>query len=302
MKNTIIITMGALWLLFTACTKTPNGLETPIPKPDVNIIVQATDTPNVYRFINAQIGRTAKAYWDLGNSVQTTGDTAYGRYPFAGTYKISMTIFNGVTAVVDTVKVSFPKDNVALDSVYICLTGGADSTNGKNWVMDSTRKNTDGSFDFPVKILNTGSNTPKDYSNTGLYNSSWTFWLTGNKMVYDNKGYSLCHSSRLTEINTLWGTFNQTGTVGGDPYGTYAPKTLPQQSWTMSIRNGIHYIQMQGGAFVLFYRGCVEGIEYQISSINKNEMVLTHFETSPAARASAGWYEKYYLVRKGYVR
>ena len=300
MKHQIIFFTVALFL-FAACTKSNIDLEAPIPKKDVNIIVQATDTPNIYRFINAQIGRTATANWDLGNSVTATGDTVYGRYPFAGTYLVTLNVFNGITGVTDSVKVNFPKDNVSLDTVYTCLTGGYDSTNGKVWVIDSSRKNTDGSSALPVFILNSGSNTPKDYSGTGLYNSSWTFWLQGNKCVYDNKGYSLCHSSRLSEINSLWGTFNQTGTVGGDPYGTYVPKTSPQ-TWTMTIRNGIHYLQMQGGAFVLFYRGCAEGIEYQITSINKNEMVLTHFETSPASRASSGWNDKYYLVRNGYIR
>lgn len=300
MKRPILFTTLG-WLLLAACSKPGIDLEAPIPKKDINIIVQATDTLNVYRFINAQIGRTATANWDLGNSVTATGDTAYGRYPFAGTYTVTLTVFNGVTAVADTVKVSFPKDNVSLDTVYTCLTGGYDSTNGKTWVIDSARKNADGTPDLPIQIINSGSNTPKDYSGTGLYNSSWTFWLTGNKLLYDSKGYILCHSSRLAEINTLWGTFTQTGTVGGDPYGTYTPKSNPQ-SWTMTIRNGVHYLQMQGGGLVLFYRGCAEGIEYQVTSINANEMVLTHFETTPAARASAGWRDKYYLIRKGYKR
>ncbi|MFL9483478.1 PKD domain-containing protein [Chitinophagaceae bacterium LWZ2-11] len=300
MKSKILLFIGCL-VGIISCSKNNPSLETPIPKSDVNIIVQATDTANVYRFINAQIGKTATARWDLGNSVTATGDTVIGRYPFAGTYTVTLTVFNGITAVVDTIKVSFAKDNVGLDSVYTCLTGGYDSTNGKVWIMDTARKNADGTPDFPVKIINTGSNTPKDYSGTGLYNSTWTFWLQNNKLIYDNKGYAMCHSSRLTEINSLWGTFAQTGTQGGDPYGTYTPKSNPQ-SWTMTVRNGLHYLQFQGGAFVLFYRGCVEGIEYQVSAINKNEMVLTHFETSPAARASAGWSDKYYLIRKGYVR
>lgn len=301
MIKKLIIPTAVTAALFFSCKKSERTLEAPIPKENVNIIIQATDTQNVYRFINAQIGKTATAKWDLGNSVTATGDTVYGRYPFAGTYLVTLTIFNGITAVTDSAKVNFTQDNVSLDSVYTCLTGGYDSTGGKTWMLDSLAKNADGTPDFPVKIINTGSTTPKDYSGTGLYRSSWTFWLAGNKLVYDNKGFSLCHSSRLSEINTLWGNFVQTGTVGGDPYGTYVPKANPQ-SWTMTVRNGIHYIQMQGGAFVLFYRGCAEGIEYQITSINKNQMVLTHYETSPAPRASAGWREKYTLVRKGYIR
>ena len=298
MKKLIAI-LAALISLVYACKKPSYNLEEPISRKDVNIIIQATDTPNVYRFINGQIGKTATAKWDLGNSVTSTGDTAIGRYPFAGTYTVTLTIFNGITAIVDTAKVVFANDNVSLDSVYTCLAGTKDSVNGKTWVMDTTRKNADGTPDFPVKIINSSSNTPKDYSGTGLYNSTWTFWLANNKLVYDNKGYSLCHSTRLTEINNLWGSFVQKGTVGGDPYGTYTPKAAPQ-TWTMSIRNGVHYVQFQGGAFVLFYRGCAEGIEYQVTSINNNEMVLTHFETSPASRAAAGWLDKYYLVRKGY--
>jgi len=296
-QNILIVTV---LLILAACSKKTSGLETPIPKSDVNIIVQATDTPNVYRFINAQIGKTATARWDLGNSVTASGDTAIGRYPFAGTYNVILTVFNGVTAVADTVSVVFTKDNVSLDSVYTCLTGGYDSTNGKVWVIDSARKNADGTPDLPVKIINGSTTTPKDYTGTGLYNSSWTFWLQGNKCVYNNNGYSLCHTTRLSEINSVWGTFTQTGTVGGDPYGTYTPKSMPQQAWTMTIRNGIHYLQFQGGAFIMFYRGCSDVIEYQVTSINNNELLLTHYETSPASRA--GWSDKYYLIRKGFHR
>ncbi|MBN9296332.1 MAG: PKD domain-containing protein [Filimonas sp.] len=283
-----------------SCTKKTGALETPIPKEDVNIIVQETGEQNVYRFINARIGQTATARWDLGNGQTANGDTVIGKYPFKGDYTVSLTIFNGVTAVQKTTLLSLNKDNVNLDSVYVCLTGGPDSLNGKTWVIDSTRKNGDGSADLPVKIINGSTVTPKDYTNTGLYNSSWTFWLQGSKMTYKNNGYSLCHSSRIAEINSIWGAFTQTGTVGGDPYGTYTPKLSPQQTWTMSIKGGLHYIQMQGGAFIMFYRGCADVIEYQVSVINKNEMVLTHYETSPSGRA--GWSDKYYLVRKGYVR
>lgn len=297
MKN--IIVCIAVLIAFAACEKKSGTLEAPISKKDVNIIVQATDTPNVYRFINAQIGKTAAANWNLGNSSTAKGDTAYGRYPFAGTYLVTLTVFNGVTAVIDSVKVNFTKDNVSLDSVYTCLTGGYDSTAGKTWVIDSARKNADGTPDLPVKIINGSTTTPKDYTGTGLYNSTWTFWLQGNKLVYDNKGFSLCHSTRIAEINSLWGSFTQTTTVGGDPYGPYTPKSNPQ-TWTMTIRNGIHYIQFQGGAFVLFYRGCSDVIEYQVSVINNNEMVLTHAETSPSNRL--GWSDKYYLIRKGYSR
>lgn len=300
MKNSIFIFIGFMAIILS-CSKPAHNLEDPIPKQDVNIIIQATDTPNVYRFINAQIGKTAMAKWDLGNKETSTGDTAYGRYPLHGTYTVTLTVFNGITPVVDSVKVVFPNDNVSLDPVYTFLAGTLDSLNGKTWVMDTTRKNADGSPDFPVKILNSNSTTPKDYSGTGLYNSTWTFWLKDFKLVYDNKGYSLCHSSRLSEINSLWGSFAQTGTVGGDPYGAYTPKAVPQ-TWSMSIRNGVHYVQFNGGAFILFYRGCAEGIEYQITSINNDELVLTHYETSPANRAAAGWLDKYYLIRKGYKR
>ncbi|HYK55199.1 MAG TPA: hypothetical protein VEV15_01890 [Flavisolibacter sp.] len=302
MKTTIIFLCACLSLL--SCAK-KYALEDPIPADDVNIIVQETEVPNVYRFINSQIGKTAKADWDLGNGQNASGDTVIGKYPFKGNYTVSLTIFNGLKPVKKSTLLSLRNDNVNLDSVYVFLTGGADSVAGKTWVLDSLS-------DAHIKLINSGSTTPVNKlgkAGKGVYDDELIFKLNNREVIYNNHGTSYCHGGtidgitqfRFKELGALWGTATNPVADGGDLMINYTP-AQPVQRWTMSIRNGKHYLQLYDGAFFFFYRGGASGIEYEITSISKNEMVVTHYETEPTSRANALWRDVYLLIRKGYVR
>lgn len=299
-----IVTLLIGYCLLASCVKKA-ALEDPIPATDVNIIIQETNVSNVYRFINASIGKTATAYWDLGNNETARGDTVIGKYPFKGTYNVSLTVFNGITAVKKTSLLTVQQDNVSLDTFYIHLTGGPDSLAGKTWVLDSL---TNGH----IKLINSGSTTVINAlgkAGKGVYDDELTFRLTGKECVYNNHGTSYCHGGtidgvtqfRFKELGQLWGTASNPVADGGDLTINYTP-AQPTQHWTMSIRNGKHYLQLYDGAFFFFYRGCAALIEYEITSISKNEMVVTHYETEPASRANALWRDTYILLRKGYVR
>ena len=303
MKNYIISFLVCTTLF--ACTKKNTPLETPIPAGDVNIIVQETGEQNVYRFINAQIGRTASARWDLGNGQTATGDTVIGKYPFKGKYTVTLTVFNGITAVDKSVLVSFTADNINLDPVYVFLTGGAAAANGKTWVLDSLS-------DAHIKLINSGSTTLVNKlgkSGKGVYDDELTFKLGNKECMYDNHGTSYCHGGtidgvtqfRYKELGNLWGTTTGQTADGGDLMINYTP-AKPVQHWAMEIRGGKHYLKLYDGAFFFFYRGCASAIEYEITSISDNEMVVTHYETEPASRANALWRDVYLLIRKGYVR
>lgn len=303
MKN--IIKLACLLVVLAACKKQTSSLEDPIDASTVNIIVQATSTPNVYRFINAQIGKTAVAKWDLGNSSTATGDTVIGKYPFKGDYIVSLTVFNGITAVTKTVNLSLTNDNVDLDPVYGLLTGGATAASGKTWVLDSLS-------DGHVKLINSGSTTlwnKLTKTGKGVYDDALTFKLNNKEVVYKNNNGSYCHGGtidgiaqyRLKELNATWGITTGSTADGGDLIVNYTPNK-PVQRWTMEVRNGKHYLQLYDGAFFFFYRGQANVIEYEITSISENEMVVTHYENLPASRATALWRDVYLVIKKGYVR
>lgn len=291
-------------LICLSCTKKPS-LEDPIPSEEVNIIVQKTDTLNVYRFINAKIGKTATARWDLGNNQKAVGDTVIGRYPFKGNYTVTLSVFNGLTAVDKSVLVSFNQDNINLDPVYGFLTGGLTAAAGKTWVLDSLS-------DGHVKLINSNSTTPWNKltkSGKGVYDDELNFKLAGFECTYNNHSTSYVHGGtidgvtqfRFKELNANWGTATNPQADGGDLTINYTP-AKPVQKWTMEIRGGKHYLRLYDGAFFFFYRGCANIIEYEISSISENEMTVTHAETLPASRATAAWKDVYLLIRKGYVR
>ncbi|ADY53177.1 hypothetical protein Pedsa_2635 [Pseudopedobacter saltans DSM 12145] len=303
MKNIFLI-MAIVLFSASACKKSIS-LEDPIAEEDINIIVQETETPNVYRFINGQIGNTAKAKWNLGNSEEAVGDTVIGKYPFKGNYTVKLSVFNGIKIVDKSIQISFKNDNLDLDPVYGFLTGGPNATNGKTWVLDSL-------IDGHVKLVNNGSTTPWNKlakTNKGVYDDELTFKLAGKECLYKNNGNSYCHGGtidgvtqfRLKELNANWGTVTSSTADGGDLMINYTPKDAVQH-WEMEIRGGKHYLQLKGGAFFFFYRGISNVIEYEINSINENEMVVTHYETAPASRAASLWRDQYTLIRKGYQR
>lgn len=303
MKNIIYIIFAAL--LFGSCSKDIPVLEEPFSAIDLDIIVQKTEVQNVYRFINGKKGQTATAKWDLGNSEKAVGDTVLAKYPFKGDYNIVLTVFNGVTAVQKTVKLSLDQDNVSLDPVYNLLTGGTGAVNGKTWVLDSL-------VDGHVRLINSGSNTPWNKmarAGKGVYDDEMNFKLAGRECTYLNNNTSYVHGGtidgvtqyRLKELNSVWGTATNPKADGGDLTINYVPKKAVQ-SWSMEIRNGKHYLKLNDGAFFFFYRGCSNVIEYEITAISENEMTVTHYESIPASRASANWRDVYSLIVKGYKR
>ncbi len=303
MKNKLYIALMAI--LLGSCSKDTPSLTEPFAVDDVQIIVQKTDVQNVYRFINGKKGQTATAKWDLGNSEKAVGDTVIAKYPFKGDYTIALTVFNGVTAVQKTTKLSLDQDNVSLDPVYNLLTGGAAAANGKTWVLDSL-------VDGHVRLINSSSNTPWNKlarTNKGVYDDELNFKLNGRECTYINNNTSYVHGGtidgvtqfRLKELNAVWGVATNAKADGGDLTINYTPKS-PVQSWSMEIRNGKHYLKLNDGAFFFFYRGCSNVIEYEITAINENEMTVTHYETIPASRASANWRDVYSLIVKGYKR
>ena len=302
-KNIVLLICLMLGLL--ACEKSAPELEDPIPAGNVNIIVQETEVPNVYRFINAQIGKTATAKWDLGNSEKAVGDTVIAKYPFKGTYVVTLTVFNGVTAVDKTIKLSLTKDNVDLDPVNNLLTGGVATAAGKTWVLDSLSEG-------HVKLINSGSTTlwtKLTKTNKDVYDDEMNFKLTNKECIYTNHGRSYCHGGtidgiaqyRLKELNATWGTTTGSVADGGDLQIQYTP-SKPVQRWTMEIRNGKHDLKLYDGAFFFFYRGTSAAIEYEITAIDENELIVTHYEDLPASRAGSGWRDVYVLIRKGFIR
>lgn len=303
MKNLIYILLAAFFL--TSCSKETPSLGEPFSADGVEIIVQKTATQNVFRFINGKKGLSPSARWDLGNTETATGDTVIAKYPFKGNYAVTLTVFNGVTAVQKTINLSLDQDNVDLDPVYNLLTGGALAVSGKTWVLDSL---TDGH----VRLINNNSNTPWNKlakTGKGVYDDELNFKLEGRICTYLNNNTSYVHGGtidgitqfRFKELNTNWGMATNPKADGGDLTISYLPKK-PVQSWSMEIRNGKHYLKLNDGAFFFFYRGCSDVVEYEITTISENEMTVTHYETLPSSRAATNWRDVYSLIVKGYKR
>lgn len=77
--------------------------------------------------------------WDMGNGASSNREIVDGLYPFAGDYTVTLSIYaaDGVVAR-KSVVLSFAENDFSLVNTpaYRNLTGGAENTEGKTWVMD----------------------------------------------------------------------------------------------------------------------------------------------------------------------
>lgn len=77
--------------------------------------------------------------WDLGNGATSNKNSTTGLYPFAGEYTVTLSIYSSNGAVANkSIVVSLPNNDFSLvdTPVYKNLTGGADNTQGKVWMLD----------------------------------------------------------------------------------------------------------------------------------------------------------------------
>jgi PKD repeat protein len=98
------------------------------------------NSPNVITFINtSQVQGVYTLRWDLGNGTTGITDTIVGKYPFAGTFTVKLTVYssNGTSATKEKVITIEQNDYSLVNTpVYVNLTGGADDADGKTWVFD----------------------------------------------------------------------------------------------------------------------------------------------------------------------
>ena len=93
-------------------------------------------TPNIVVLKNTSTV-AGVALWDLGNGTTVKGDEVSATYPFKGDYTVTMSLYtSGGSATISKVVSIAADDYGLLDTPgFNALTGGADATEGKTWVL-----------------------------------------------------------------------------------------------------------------------------------------------------------------------
>ncbi|WP_235893409.1 PKD domain-containing protein [Litoribacter populi] len=229
--------------------------------------------------------------WDFGNGAQSSGRNVTATYPMAGTYTVTLTVFNkGGSATFSQDVVIENTDPLLLDKpLYNMLTGGVDAPEGKTWVIDAARS---GHFGVGPNPSSGAGDIPEWYQagpfekeGGGMYDDKYTFFLADFRYVMETNGNVYINAAQAGEFP---GSF-------ASEVGDYtAPYTAPDGlSWSMAEPEGSYpELTISNGGFIGYYAG---GRTYQIVNIEENELSLRFVDQADNGLA---WYIR--LVPEGY--
>jgi hypothetical protein len=291
----------AMLLVMMACE--PQMREKPdIGLPPTSDQLNFTITPGSDEFhvvVTNTSSMTGIAYWDFGNGVKGSGETATVKYPLEGVYTIKMTYITkgGTAAITKSYTQPVTDFSIFTDPVYVNLTGGAADADGKTWVVDAGSKGHFGVGD--ANGLGNGlewwAANPNDKSGTGAYDDELTFILTDFVVNYDNKGVSYV-KGYMKDDPALATTYLNPRQNKDDWDVDYA--TPVTGSWTILQKNGGNYLKINSNKRI--FPGLDVGAkdnEYKIVAVSENQLELTCYS---AYENWTMWH--YLLIPKGYVR
>ncbi|MCE5331959.1 MAG: PKD domain-containing protein [Bacteroidales bacterium] len=268
MKSILKIYIGTLFsiLLITACSpqeddKYSLGDMVTITADQISFTqTPSSSSSNVITFTNTtDIKGIYALNWDMGNGAGGKEKTIVGKFPFAGDYTVSLTIYTADgSAVTKSQVINIANNDYSLINTpaYVNLTGGADDADGKTWVFDQYNnfaKEVAAATGFNIKghiglgpqnsygqeWWGAGSNEKSSWT---MYNFKFTFIQNGVKFNIQNlgEGYGRKASAEsvggfsVTNINGDDATFTFNGgnfTFALDESGTYPKLTLSGNSF-----------------------------------------------------------------------
>ena len=282
MKRLLLMTTALAFLTIASCRK--DKVEAPTAEDATFTYTTSSQSDNIIIFTadNSEL----IAQWDFGNGETGEGTTAEAQYPTAGSYDVTLTVFNEEGNASSTQTIVIENDDPSLldDPVYNLLTGGVD-VGSKTWVMDSNNSAHFGVGPEPVgsaglypEYWESGCN---EKPNTGLYSDEYTFSLSGFSFNMETNG--LVYVDDLQEAN-FPGAYENLGDYS-------APFDDQIGNWSVEV-DGDTTLTITGGGFMGFYTGVTQ---YRILRLSENEMWLRYLDGSDPALS---WYIR--LIPKGY--
>ncbi len=282
----ILVLFPVLWLV--ACEpQVPSGPDLdPAPKSDEVTFEMEPDqeNPNIVYFTSTSGG--FKALWDFGNGQTAEGNEVKGEYPLKGVYTVTLTIFTESGQAMNTKEVEILETNPLMldDPDLNLLTGGAEQTEGKTWVIDSTQLGHMGVGPTTSFTPEWWAATPNSKPGTGLYNDEYTFKLDGFSFDMETNGDVFINGNNAGDFD------GAVEAPGGDMMADW---TAPDDITFNLLKNddGSMFLKITEPGFIGFYAGVHT---YQILELSENKMWL-RFEDSNDDQV---WYHR--LITKGY--
>ena len=258
----------SLSLLFLSCRKERPSLGNPPSQADAAFVALPSDSNANIIHLTAN-NPNLICRWDFGNGTKGEGAEVNATYPYAGTYTITLTVFNKGGSRSSTQQIIIAQTDLTLldNPFYNKLTGGANGPGFKTWVIDSTISGHFGVGPDPESPLGpvpewwaAGAN---EKPGCGLYNDKYIFYLNGFKFDMITNGDIYLHNSLAASFP---GSFQNLGDYTA-PY----PNQL-NHSWTLT-EGAENTITISNGAFIGFYTGVNT---YRILDLTDSTMFLQY--------------------------
>ncbi|WP_439483138.1 PKD domain-containing protein [Cyclobacterium plantarum] len=282
MKKYINYIKFILPLLFmAACIEEYTLEEAPPTQEDADFSFEPTaESDNILQFTAANDFFIMN--WDLGNGSSGSGKTVTGTFPTAGTYTVSLTVFNAGGSVTVSKEIEIAEtDPLLLDKpLYNMLTGGAEATEGKTWKVDAGRAghfgvgpNPSQAGDFPEYY----QAQPNEKEGSGMYTDRYTFFLANLDFQMETNGFVYLNAAQGSEFS---GAFDPGVGDLSAPYE--APEGL---KWSIAEPEGSYpELTISQGGFLGYFAG---GRTYQVVNIEENEILLRFVDQ---ANTDLAWY------------
>ncbi len=259
-------------MLFLGCQKEHPS----IGDPPTNEEASFTYTPssasaNIIEFSAAS--SDFQYIWDFGNGTKGQGASATSSYPYAGTYTVTLTVFNKGGSKSSSQQIVIAQDDLSLlnNPLFTMLTGGISGTGFKTWAVDSISSGHLGVGPDPISAL---GNVPEwwaaasmEKAGCGLYDDRYKFYLDGFKFDMENNGDVYVH-------NSLSASFPGSFLNLSDYTAPYTNQL--NESWLLT-EGADTTITISNNAFIGFYTGVTT---YKIIDITDSTLYLQYGHSS----------------------
>lgn len=268
MKRYTFLLIALVAVLAVSCKKKDPQLGEVPTQADAGFTYQpSAANANIIEFF--AVNSDLQAFWDLGNGQTSTGSTAIGIYPNAGTYTVKLTVFGSGGSASSTQQIVIDQtDPTLLDGpIYAALTGGSTGPGFKTWVIDSISSAHFGVGPDPIGAAGDypewWAAAPLDKAGAGMYDDKYTFYLNNFQFDMVNNGDVYVH-------NSLSGDFPGSFQNLGDYTAPYTDQL--NESWVVT-EGADTTLTVSGSSFMGMWTGYRE---YKIIQYSDTSLWLSY--------------------------
>jgi PKD repeat protein len=263
-----ILLIAGIFLMIS-CKKEPEPtLSDPPTQADADFSYTPTAAnPNIVDFSAANPSMTC--IWDLGNGISERGPNVTASYPNAGTYTVTLSVFNQGGSATSSKDIVMDQSDMSLldNPLYNFLTGGINGPGSKTWVIDSASATHFGVGPDPIGPAGNypewWAAGPNEKPGCGLYDDRYIFYL-------NNFQFDMVNNGDVYVNHELAGDFPGSFENLSDYTAPYSDQL--NENWTLTEGTDT-VLSVSGSSFIGFWTGLQN---YRVIAISDTSLWLQY--------------------------